>query len=204
MADLIPPPDWGLVYFLAVVCILPGPLNMILMTSGLAGRARFGAGFLAGGALAYAALFAVASAATREIAGWDPRILGAMQIAATLILLRLAWKIATAPVGAPAASRAGSGAGAGLLAGIALVSTGSKSIPTALAAAALYCDGRLGPAEHAILFATTALVMVPLACGCWLVAGLAMGRAITSPRLLRAVNLAGGGSIAVLAVALVV
>ncbi len=201
----MPGPDYGLLFFLFVVGALPGPLNLVLMTTGIAGRVRFGSGILAGGAVAYGGLFAVASAMTREIAGWDPRIIGWLQLAATLVLLRLAWKIATAPVDGSARTRAGAGLWQGAAAGLAMVLTGAKAFSTALAAAALYCDGRLGPAEHAVLFGLSAdghgpAGLRPLA---------ARGDRHRPLRHLAAdccasLNVSGGASIAAIAAAMVV
>ena len=202
---LLPSPE--LATFVFLVAATPGPLNLGLLSIGLTGRARFGLGALLSAAATYGALYAVASSTARQLADLHPAAFQALQVAAAALLLWLAWKIATARPGAAADARPGAarrGLRAGALAGAAIVGIGAKSWSSALAAALLFCDGRLGPAEHAIQFGGLATAMILLFCGPWLVAGLWMGRRIASSRALRGVNLASGGVLAGLAVMMVV
>jgi threonine/homoserine/homoserine lactone efflux protein len=201
---LSPAPE--LIAFVILVAATPGPLNLTLLSLGLGGRRRFGWGVILGSAVSYGALYAISSSAARQIAEMNPVIFEAMQLVAASLLLFLAWKIATSRpatkgiAGVPEAS--GTLAG-GAAAGVAICGMGGKSWSSALSAGVLFCDGALSPLEHAVQFGGLATLMVLLFCSPWLLAGVALGRRLTSPRALRAVNVASGGILASLAALMV-
>lgn len=203
MFDAIPSPDPALLLFISVIAVLPGPLNILLLTSGLAGRARYGAGVLLAGALCYGILYAVAASLIREIASHHAFVLDWLQVASVLLLLWMAWRIATAPVGVATAD-VGRGFSFGLLTGAGIVLVGSKSTSSAIAAGSLYCDGRLSVAEHALVFGFSAGLLALVWCTPWLLAGLWLGRSLSSPGAQKAVNVLGAGTMVLLAGTMVV
>lgn len=205
-AVLSPAPE--LIVFTVIVAATPGPLNLTLLSLGLAGRRRFATGVVLGSAVSYGLLFAAASSTARQIAGMNPAVFQTMQLVAAGMLIWLAWKIATAKpsserAAAAAPSVQGSLAG-GVAAGVAICGVGAKTWSSALSAGMLFCVGTLSPAEHALQFGGLALLMVLACCSPWLVAGLALGRRLTSPRTLRALNVTSGGFLAGLAALMVV
>ena len=203
---LSPAPE--LVLFIVIVAATPGPLNLALLSFGLAGRRPFGFGVVLGAAFSYGGLYALTSSTARQVAGMNPTLFAAIQFAAAGMLLWLAWRIATArPSGRGIEGTTETAAvrqvAVGATTGVVIVSVGMKSWSSALAAGVLFCDGALTPAQHAVQFGLLAASMVLLFCTPWLVAGLTLGRWLTSPRALRSVNLLSGGALASLAVLMV-
>ena len=184
------------VLFVAVIAGTPGPLNLALLMTGLNGQARFGAGVVAGASVAYGLLFAAFSAVARQVAAMDPGVFRAMQVVAAGLLIWLAWRMLRARPRTEGAAKAPGGAWRGAAAGFGIVAVGSKSIPSAISAGVLFCDGRLSPAEHAMGFGTTAFVSILALCSLWLAAGLMLGRRLRSPRLLRGINVGGAACLA--------
>ena len=94
------------------------------------------------------------------------------------------------------AAEARGGAWRGAASGFGIVLVGSKSTSSAISAGTIFCDGRLSPAEHAVGFGSTAFLLILVLCGLWLVAGLALGRRVRSPGLLRGINFGGAACLA--------
>ena len=182
--------------FVAVIAGTPGPLNLALLMTGLNGHARFGAGAVAGASVAYGLLFAAFSAVARQVAAMDPGLFRAMQVVAAGLLIWLAWRMLRARPRTADDVEAPGGAWRGAAAGFGIVAMGTKSIPSAISAGAIFCDGRLSPAEHAAGFGTTAFVLILVMCSLWLAAGLVLGQRVRSPRLLRGINLGGAACLA--------
>lgn len=188
-------PEFAL--FVAVIAGTPGPLNLMLLSTGLSGRPHAGAGTVVGAALGYGLLFAAASAAARQIAAMDPATFQAMQVVSACLLLWIAWRLLRARPAGPGAAAERGGLLRGVGTGLAVVLLGAKSIPSAASAGVLFCDGRLSPIEHAVGFGATATVLVLTCCTPWLLAGLTLSRrAAAAPRMLRGINLGGAACLA--------
>jgi threonine/homoserine/homoserine lactone efflux protein len=195
---LFPAPE--LLLYVALMAGTPGPLNLTLLTLGLGGRRSFGTGIVLAAMTGYAILFAVTSSMARQIADMNPAAFTVLQWAAAGLLLWLAWKIVRSrPAGANGPNDGEGGLLGGFAAGVAIVGMGPKAWSTAVAAGLLFCDGALTPAQHAVQFGIVGAGAVLLFCTPWLLGGLALGRRLTSPGALRAVNLTSGGILAGLA-----
>lgn len=182
-------------FVLAAVLLLgsPGPgiaaLVAVGKAEGLLRDLRFYGGLQAGLALAAAA----SAAGLFSLVEALPFAVTAMTAAATLYLLVLAWRIATAPVGtdaeAPAVAATGAG---GFLLGIA---NPKAYIAFASLMASTAIIGSDASADSALKWLLCVLVMIVVDLA-WLWLGAAIERAKPRPATERRINLAMGATIA--------
>jgi threonine/homoserine/homoserine lactone efflux protein len=182
-------------FVLAAVVLLgsPGPgiaaLVAVGKTEGMLRGLRFYGGLQAGLALAAAA----SAAGLFSLVAALPFAVTAMTVAATLYLLVLAWRIATAPVGtdAEAAPVAATAAG-GFLLGIA---NPKAYIAFASLMASTAIIGSDASADAGLKWLLCVLVMIVVDL-LWLWVGVAIERARPRPATERGINLAMGATIA--------
>lgn len=163
----------------------PGPSVLSAMAVGAAFGLRralpYAAGLILGTCTVLAAIASGLFAALLALPGLAPALSGA----ATLYMLYLAWRIATAPPpGAPAAPAAPP-----FLAGLALAIANPKAW---LAIAAVFAGAHLAdpPAADTILKLAVLSVMVVLIHLAWLLAGNALAARLATPRLWHPTRLA--------------
>lgn len=188
----------GVALFLVAAVVLlgsPGPAIAALLAVGRSSGFAGGLPFFSGLQLGLAAAAGVSAAGLFSLLQGAPALASGLAVAATLYLLYLAWRMATAPVGAAARDRPAQGLTfwGGVLLGL--------TNPKAYLAFAALMGARPVAARWADLGVKWALcvavmVVVDLA---WLAVGGMLGRVRQGPRAERVTNLAMGSAVALAA-----
>ena len=185
----------GLVAFVVVAVATPGPLQFLLATLGAQGAARAGGAILAGGALSYAAIYATGGAGARRLAETYPGVFSAFQIAGAVLMVWLAWRIATAPMGA------GRGMSRrGFVQGFGISALNPRAWAGAMTVGVAFCDPNADVFDHAVTFGGVALAAMVAICGAWLVGGTLLERVLARPAVFRAFSVSAA-AVLVLSVA---
>lgn len=189
--------------FSLVAAVTPGPSNVMVMAAGARGGFVGGLPCLGGVVAGMALLMAVATLGLGALVQSVPLLLWLLRGGGALMLLWLAWRIATAPVGGAAASGGGV---TGFWPALAFQWVNPKSWIVGASAAATF--GTQGPAGHPLVqaawFGMVFVCAAAPACALWLGFGAAMQRWLADPvharRFNRLMGLALAASVAMVLV----
>jgi threonine/homoserine/homoserine lactone efflux protein len=178
-----------LVIWLAALPLMgsPGPATLSLAAMGTAYGFERGRSYLVGIILGTTAVLLLIAAGITTVILAEPALVTALTILATVYILYLAWKIATAPVGA---QRVSSGYAPALLPGFILALANPKAfaaIGAVFASQTIFPDDLTADAAAKILALTCVIVVVNTA---WLLFGSVFSQLLSHPRLGRMVNIA--------------
>jgi threonine/homoserine/homoserine lactone efflux protein len=171
------------VAFAVVAAVTPGPSNVVIASTGAAFGAWRGLPCVLGVSLGMATLIAAAALGLGEVAAAAPWLPAAIRVAGSVLLLRMAWTIATAPTGpTPEGGRP-----VGLAGAAALQWANPKGWVVAVAAAAAYADGADRTGAALLLGGLFAAAAFP--CGlAWLCLGSSLQGLMRRERPARIVN----------------
>jgi len=178
---------WALLVFVVVTLFTPGPNNAMLMTSGLNFGFRRGLPHLWGVALGSAVMVLAVGVGLGAVFQAYPAVYAVLKYAGALYLLYLAWQIATA--GAIEESGDARGRPISFLEAAAFQWLNPKGWVMAVGAVSAYAAVAAFPfnvALIAFLFGSLGI----LSSATWLGFGTGLKRLLTSPRAVRAVNIA--------------
>jgi threonine/homoserine/homoserine lactone efflux protein len=180
--------------FAVVAAITPGPSNTMLTVAGaMAGVVR-GLPCLAGIASGMAVLMFVCAAGLGTLVSTHQTLLAALKWCGTLLLLWLAWKIATAPYSAGESQA--KGAVVGFRGAFAFQWLNPKSWLVSVAASSAYTRADASGFVQA-LWIGALFFAVAACCGIvWLGFGVLVRKALRSPRLQRSFNVVMGALLA--------
>lgn len=178
--------------FAVVAAGTPGPANVLLTATGANAGVVRGLPCLFGVAIGTASLLALSAFGLGALVGENPTMLRALNWAGGLLLLWLAWKIATS--GRSDAEDAGDPIG--FTAAAALQWVNPKAWMVSVSAAGAHLHGGAGALAHAAMLGGLFVLAALPACFVWLAFGAGMRRLLTSDRNLRAFNVAMGALLA--------
>ena len=189
-----PAQAYAFLAFAFVAAITPGPSNVILTTTGANVGIWRGVPCLLGVAGGMGLMILLVVLGLGSLVVGNPALLGALNWAGAAFLLWLSWKIATARPGAAQAPRRPIGfVEAALFQWI-----NPKSWIVSASAAGTYLQPGSGTAvSQSLLLGGLFLAAALPSCFAWLAFGAALQRVLSSPRRLRAFNLAMGALLAV-------
>ncbi len=177
----------ALLLFVVVTLITPGPNNTMLMTTGLNFGFRRGLPHLWGVALGFAVMVLAVGLGLGAVFATYPAAYAILKYAGAAYLLYLAWQIATA--GSLDEGREARGRPITFLEAAAFQWLNPKGWVMAVGAVSAYAavaDFPLNVIVMAVLFGSLGI----LSSATWLGFGTALKRLLTSPRAVRAVNIA--------------
>jgi threonine/homoserine/homoserine lactone efflux protein len=178
---------WALLLFVVVTLITPGPNNTMLMTTGLNFGFRRGLPHLWGVALGFAVMVLAVGLGLGAVFAAYPAAYAILKYAGAAYLLYLAWQIATSgDIEADGETR---GRPITFLEAAAFQWLNPKGWVMAVGAVSAYAavaDFPLNVIVMAVLFGSLGI----LSSATWLGFGTALKRLLTSPRAVRAVNIA--------------
>lgn len=179
--------------FALVAAITPGPSNVMLTATGAAAGVRGGLPCLLGVATGMASMMLVVSLGLGALVLDEPRVLAALRWGGAVLLLWLAWKIATAT----SADSEAEARPIGFLDAATFQWLNPKSWLVSAGAAATYFNAGAGsPLAQALAIAALFFAVALPACFLWLAFGAAMRRLLGEPRRRRAFNAAMGALLA--------
>lgn len=172
--------------FAAVAAVTPGPSNLLLAATGAAVGLRRGLPCLLGVAAGMGSLILATALGLGGVLAAAPALLPALRALGAGFLLWLAWRIATAPVGAGAG-------GAPRPVGVASAALLQWINPKAWLAAGGAVAAHLPPGPGAPLWLASLFVAAALPCGLlWLALGAALQSRLAQPVAARRFNRAMG------------
>jgi threonine/homoserine/homoserine lactone efflux protein len=175
--------------FAAVAAVTPGPSNAMIAATGAAVGTTRGLPCLAGAAAGMASLIFVAALGLAAAVAAMPGLLTVVRVAGSLLLLWMAWRIATAPP----ASAAVPAKPIGFAMAAAFQLANPKGWLVAAGAAGAYAaPGQEPRLLQALLLAALFLVVAVPAGFAWLVLGATLQRFAGDPRRGRALNVGMG------------
>jgi threonine/homoserine/homoserine lactone efflux protein len=176
----------GLVGFVFVVSITPGPNNALLWASGLRFGFRRTTRHVAGTAVGMAALVLAMAAGIGVLLTEVPGAELALKVAGSAYLLYLAVRIATSHGG----DRTVAARPLGVLQAAAFQFANPKAWLFGLTAVGTFLPRRLAPVPAALAVAATSAVIVLATAAVWAAGGAALNRLVDGGRAQRAVGLA--------------
>ena len=197
--------DPAMAAFVFSTTALPGPNAVLMLAVGSRIGARAGLPILVGMAAANALAKGATAAGIRWAAELDPLVIHAAQWTALAFLVWFTFRILRrritfrAPVEGEGGPDAGP-VGRRLVDGFGFQLCNPKVWITGFAAAALFCSPALDEAQHAIAFGAVAFPSVMVSAGLWLVLGQRGARWLGSPLVVRGLDTALMGLLALAAV----
>ncbi|WP_370677512.1 LysE family translocator [Pleomorphomonas sp. PLEO] len=164
----------------------PGPNTLSLTAIGAAFGTRRGVPYMIGLDLGMVVVVALVGSGLWAVMLSYPGVGPVVTVAASLYLIYLAFKIATAP---PLGATAVPGRAPGLSAGVTLSLTNPKAYVSVAAVVSRYTLMPGQPVADELLKGALFLALVVAVNVAWLAAGSLLGRIVTNPRVGRAVNL---------------
>ena len=184
-------PDWSLLLGAAGVfsaaAFSPGPNNAICAAISANKGWRGAMPFVLGVTAGFPAMLGIFGLGAGALFAALPELQLGVKIAGALFLLHLAWRIAAAK----GVADGGAARTPGFWDAVLFQWVNPKALAFAASISAAYARPEHPAADAATLAAMAALVTFP-ANGSWALAGAALGRALTTPRRLRAFNRAMG------------
>ena len=177
----------AMVAFVFATTAAPGPNAALMLAVGARLGLRAGLPVLFGLAAANALAKGAIAASVRWLAGLDPLVIEVGTWVAVGLTLWLAWRLVRRMGGLGTGARV-----AGFWDAFAFQLANPKVAITGLAAATLFCVGRVDEVGHAVSFGAVAFPSVLVGAGAWLLIGWAGGRWLQGPRAVRAMNVAVG------------
>jgi threonine/homoserine/homoserine lactone efflux protein len=178
---------WALLVFVLVTLFTPGPNNAMLMTTGLNFGFRRGQPHLWGVALGFAVMVLAVGLGLGAVFAAYPIVYAVLKYAGAAYLLYLAWQIATA--GPVEGSDAVAGRPMRFLEAAAFQWLNPKGWVMAVGAVSTYAAVSTFP-FNVVLMAFLFGSLGVLSSATWLGFGTGLKRLLTSPRAVRAVNIA--------------
>lgn len=188
---------WPLMMFTVAATITPGGATTLATASGAQFGWRHSLPLMLGIATGLASMAAAAALGLASALRLDPLLPLAFKVAGTLYLLWLAWKVATAPAPGTDVKTARP---MGFLAGLWMLWHNPKGWAMTGAAAVAYAHLANGPAQLAVMMASSFGVAALASLSIWCVAGRELARRISKPGHWRVLN----GSLGALIVASIV
>lgn len=178
--------------FALVGSITPGPNNVMLTATGAAVGIKRGMPALLGVTLGFSVMVSLVALGLGSFITANPSVLNGLRIAGILMLVWMAWKIATAPVAtsnleapAPIPQKP-----IGFLGAAAFQWVNPKAWLVAVSAAATYFVADQAAVSQAVFFGMIFLMAAIPSCFLWLSFGAAAGRVLAHrPRLAQGFNI---------------